>query len=74
MALIKADHLNIKYKKSDESVIVDTSFSIEKNEIFVLVGPSGCGKSTILQALAGFIPASGTLTMNRLPARIGSEE
>ncbi|ATO46589.1 hypothetical protein C5L30_001021 [Companilactobacillus farciminis] len=67
MALIKADHLNIKYKKSDESVIVDTNFSIEKNEIFVLVGPSGCGKSTILQALAGFIPASGTLTMNDQP-------
>lgn len=64
MNLVTAKDLSIKYPHADEPVIVDTDFTIAKNEIFVLVGPSGCGKSTILQALAGFIQASGELTMN----------
>lgn len=67
MELVKALDLSIKYPHSDEPVIEKTNFTIAQNEIFVLVGPSGCGKSTILQALAGFIKAEGTLTMNGEP-------
>ncbi|MFH5811347.1 ABC transporter ATP-binding protein [Companilactobacillus sp. FL22-1] len=67
MELVKALDLSIKYPHSDEPVIEKTNFTIAQNEIFVLVGPSGCGKSTILQALAGFIKAQGTLTMNGEP-------
>ena len=67
MELVKALDLSIKYPHADEPVIEKTSFTIAQNEIFVLVGPSGCGKSTILQALAGFIKAEGTLTMNGKP-------
>lgn len=64
MELIQADNLSIKYPNSDVPVIVNTSFNVAENEIFVLVGPSGCGKSTILQAIAGFISSDGVLKMN----------
>ncbi|AUI71220.1 ATP-binding cassette domain-containing protein [Companilactobacillus alimentarius] len=64
MELIKAKNLTIKYPQSNDTVINNANFMINKNEIFVLVGPSGCGKSTILKALAGFIPIDGTLEMN----------
>lgn len=62
--LIKANDLSIKYPNTTENVIDKTDFEIRDNEIFVLVGPSGCGKSTILQAVAGFIPADGDLSMS----------
>lgn len=64
MELVKAENLSIKYPNATTPVIENTNFTIDQNEIFVLVGPSGCGKSTILQALAGFIQADGILTMN----------
>ncbi len=39
----------------------DVSFSVEKNELCVLLGPSGCGKSTLLNIVAGLHePTSGS--------------
>ena len=45
-------------------VIEDCSFTLNRQEITVLIGPSGCGKSTLINLLAGFeFPDSGRITM-----------
>jgi len=51
-----------------KEVVHDCSFTIESNELTVMIGPSGCGKSTLIQLIAGFeTPDSGSLTMNGTP-------
>lgn len=34
-------------------VIQDVSFTLERNEIIVIMGPSGCGKTTLIKIIAG---------------------
>jgi ABC-type Fe3+/spermidine/putrescine transport system ATPase subunit len=36
-----------------QSVLSETSFDIERGEIFVVLGPSGSGKTTLLRVIAG---------------------
>ncbi len=51
-----------------KKVITDCSFTIESNQLTVMIGPSGCGKSTLIQLIAGFeSPDSGSITMNGKP-------
>ena len=46
----------------------NVSFSVETNEILILIGPSGCGKTTVLNLIAGFIkPSGGEVLFNRHP-------
>tara|TARA_R110002096_G_scaffold4501_34_gene21282 strand:+ start:2371 stop:3558 length:1188 start_codon:yes stop_codon:yes gene_type:complete len=57
------DHVT---KRFDDFIAVsDTSFSIEKGEVFSLLGPSGCGKTTLLRMVAGFIePDEGRILLH----------
>ena len=51
-----------------KDVVLDCSFTIERNKLTVMIGPSGCGKSTLIRLLAGFEkPTSGTIALNRKP-------
>ena len=48
-----------------KTIIENCSFTIQSNQLTVMIGPSGCGKSTLIQLLAGFESAdSGQITMN----------
>ena len=46
-----------------EPVLRDVSLSAPVGNVTVIVGPNGCGKSTLLKALAGILPASGSVTL-----------
>ena len=45
-------------------VLKDISLSIPEGAVTVIVGPNGSGKSTLLKALAGILPASGSVRLD----------
>jgi phospholipid/cholesterol/gamma-HCH transport system ATP-binding protein len=49
--VIVVDHLTVRY--GNDLILDDISFSIQKNEIFVILGGSGCGKSTLMRHMIG---------------------
>ena len=50
--------------KSGDFLAVDrVSLEVEPGEFICLLGPSGCGKSTVLNAIAGFEPYIGTISV-----------
>jgi iron complex transport system ATP-binding protein len=59
MTLLSAQNLGVTL--SGRTVLRDVSLSLEKGHLVALVGPNGAGKTTLLRALAGLIPASGTV-------------
>lgn len=50
--VIKAKNLTLGYNK-DESIINDTSFTINSRDFIFITGKSGSGKSTIIKSLYG---------------------
>ncbi|XVV04685.1 ABC transporter ATP-binding protein [Actinosynnema sp. CA-248983] len=42
--------------------VSDVDLAVGDGEVVALLGPSGCGKSTLLRAVAGLVPASGSVT------------
>jgi len=56
---------NITKSFGGVTAINDTSFSIEKREIFGLIGPNGAGKTTLFNIITGnYKPCSGTVTLD----------
>jgi ABC-type branched-subunit amino acid transport system ATPase component len=51
--------------------VSQVTMSVAAHEIVGLVGPNGSGKSTFLNALTGVVPASGALTVDGEPVRLG---
>lgn len=60
-AHITLDHVGISF--GDVHVASNVNLDIRPGEFICLLGPSGCGKSTLLNAIAGFLPVHGTITV-----------
>ena len=43
------------------AVLQDVSLSLSSGHLVALVGPNGAGKTTLLRALAGLVPADGSV-------------
>jgi len=43
----------------DFTAVANTSFAVQRGEIFGLLGPNGAGKTTTFRMLCGLLPASG---------------
>lgn len=58
--MIKVDQLHIKFPqgKTDNYVVKNVSFQLEKNQILGIVGESGSGKSLTSLAIMGLLPKS----------------
>lgn len=54
-----------RYKRNEEYILKDLSFSARAGETVALVGPSGVGKSTTLDLLSGYyFPSRGTISVD----------
>ncbi len=53
-SVVEIKNLDLGY--DDLVVMRGLSFSVKKNEIFIVMGGSGCGKSTLLKAMIGLNP------------------
>lgn len=67
MSYIEFDNVRKEYKMGEITInaLNNTSFSVDKGELVVIVGPSGAGKTTTLNILGGMDTAtSGRVTVD----------
>jgi energy-coupling factor transporter ATP-binding protein EcfA2 len=57
LTLLEIKDLSIRYQNSLQWALEGVNFSVEKEELILIVGSSGCGKSTLAQSILGLIPA-----------------
>ncbi|WP_153447226.1 heme ABC transporter permease/ATP-binding protein CydD [Vibrio algicola] len=61
--IICADNLEV-FSSEKTHLLGPVSFCIDANQTTALVGPSGAGKTSLINAILGFLPYSGSLTIN----------
>ena len=64
---LKFDNVFFNYEDSNESVLKNINFEIQKGEILALVGPSGGGKSTLVDLIPRFYdPVQGSILLDNI--------
>ena len=58
---------NVMVRIGSKEIVRETSLSLDPGELVALVGPNGAGKTTLMRALAGLIPAQGSITLADRP-------
>jgi iron complex transport system ATP-binding protein len=49
------------------TVVSGATLSLSRGELVAVVGPNGAGKTTLLRALAGLVPAKGSVAIDGVP-------
>ncbi|CAG7561621.1 unnamed protein product [Fusarium equiseti] len=61
---IKVSHANISWSE-ERPLLQDLSFTVDYNQLVLLLGPVASGKSTLLKAILGEVPfTTGTVSLN----------
>lgn len=62
---IKFDKVSFRFEDSEEDVLKEISFTVNRGEIVALVGPSGGGKSTLVDLIPRFYdPTDGAILID----------
>lgn len=56
--------LEVSVTLAGRPIVQSVTLTAEPGEWVALIGPNGAGKTTLLRALAGLVPATGTIRMN----------
>jgi zinc transport system ATP-binding protein len=56
---------NLSVSLSEEKVLEDLSFELERKEILVILGPNGAGKTVLLRTLLGLVPFEGQISWEK---------
>ena len=65
---IEFRNVRFAYRDSEEDVLKDVNFTLEKGSITALIGRSGAGKTTIADLLLGFLePTDGEILIDGIP-------
>jgi branched-chain amino acid transport system ATP-binding protein len=62
MSLLDINGMNVTF--GIVRAVKDVSLSLDEGEIAGLIGPNGAGKTTFIDALSGFVPAGGTVSLD----------
>jgi sulfate-transporting ATPase len=60
---LAVEHLTVRY--GGVIAVNDVSLRVEPGTIVGLIGPNGAGKTSVIDAITGFVPASGTVSLAR---------
>jgi len=58
---------NVTVSIGTKQIVRDGSLSLDAGELVALVGPNGAGKTTLMRALAGLVPAQGSIALADKP-------
>lgn len=65
MSVLAASDVSVRIGAKE--IVRDTSLALRAGELVALVGPNGAGKTTLMRALAGLLPARGTIMLDGKP-------
>lgn len=72
---IEFKNVSFSYGSSEEPVLNDISFKVNKGETLAIIGGTGCGKSTLVNLMMRFFDASeGTVLVDGVNVKEVSEE
>lgn len=70
---IEFRNVRFAYRDSEEDVLKDVNFTLEKGSITALIGRSGAGKTTIADLLLGFLePTGGEILIDGVPLTVAN--
>ena len=57
----------VTVRLGNTAIVQDASLSLRGGELVAMVGPNGAGKTTLMRALAGLVPADGSIALSGRP-------
>jgi iron complex transport system ATP-binding protein len=63
--ILNAQGIEVAFGK--RKVVADAGLTLRHGELVAVVGPNGAGKTSLLRAVAGLLPARGTIVVNGVP-------
>ncbi|MBX3551028.1 MAG: ABC transporter ATP-binding protein [Pseudolabrys sp.] len=65
MTMLRAERVDVVLH--GRAIVSDASVTLKPGELTALVGPNGAGKTTLMRALAGLLPANGSIRLKDRP-------